>query len=421
MSRRTPTAGLPDVPAAQERTAPAASTLRLPHSAKRRRGRGWVATDTRSAGRLGRSPYTRVRSRQPLPRIVAAAVRFPERYERQADLAREYVRVSAGRHPITADGVARLFERTGVEGRHLVLPREAYAALGGFGERNALWLEHSLALGHAVVDEALARARLAASDLALFVSSTVTGVTVPSLEARIMAARGDFAPACRRLPLFGLGCVAGAAGIARVSEYLRANPTHAAILLCVELCSLTFQLSDASIANVVGSALFGDGAACVVMVGGAHRLARAGAGMAVVDTRSLFFPNTERVMGWDIVDSGFRIVLSGSVPALARGPFCAQARQFLADRGLAPGDLGHWWGHPGGPAVIDAIEAGLELPGGALDASRRTLARVGNLSSASVLVLVEETLHRGALPDAGHGLLYAMGPGFCAELVLLRW
>jgi alkylresorcinol/alkylpyrone synthase len=236
-----------------------------------------------------------------------------------------------------------------------------------------------------------------------------------------MAARGDFASGCRRLPLFGLGCVAGAAGIARASEYLRANPTHAALLLCVELCSLTFQLADTSIANVIGSALFGDGAACLVMVGAEHRLARTGAGMAVVDTRSLFFPGTERTMGWDIVDSGFRIVLSGSVPELARGPFSAETRQFLAEHGLTPGDLTHWFGHPGGPAVIDAIEDGLELSRGTLDASRRTLARVGNLSSASVLVLVEEALGRDPQPGAGDGLLYAMGPGFCAELVLLRW
>jgi alkylresorcinol/alkylpyrone synthase len=246
-------------------------------------------------------------------------------------------------------------------------------------------------------------------------------MAVPSIEARIMAARGDFGADCRRLPLFGLGCVAGAAGIARVSEYLRANPTHAAILLCVELCSLTFQLSDTSMANVIGSALFGDGAACVVMVGAEHRLAQTGAGMAVVDTRSVLFPDTERTMGWNIVDSGFRIILSGSVPELARGPFCTHTRQFLADHGLAPGDLRRWFGHPGGPAVIDAIEGGLDLSRGTLDASRRTLARVGNLSSASVLVLIEEALHRDTQPEAGDGLLYAMGPGFCAELVLLRW
>ncbi len=359
--------------------------------------------------------------RHDLPRIVAAAARFPTRYERQADLASWYRSVQDGRGELTPERVERLFTRTGVDGRHLVLPMDAYAGLGGFGERSALWLEHALALGHAAVEAALTRAQLPASEIGLFVSSSVTGIAAPSLEARIMAARGDFAPDCRRLPLFGLGCVAGAAGVARVSEYLRANPTHAALLLCVEICSLTFQSTDSSIANVIGSALFGDGAACVVMVGSKHRLAHAGAGLSVVDTRSVFFPDTERTMGWDIVDSGFRIILSGSVPELARGAFATQTRRFLAEHGLEPSDVGRWFGHPGGPAVIDAIEEGLSLPRGTLDASRRTLARVGNLSSASVLVLLEEALHRDAPPDAGDALLYAMGPGFCAELVLLQW
>jgi len=358
---------------------------------------------------------------QGLPRIIAAASRFPERYERQADLARWYQRVSGGGGEAPPECIERFFARTGVEGRHLVLPREAYASLGGFGERSALWLEHGLALGHAAVTGALARAQLDASEVSLFVSSSVTGIAAPSIEARIMAARGDFAPGCRRLPLFGLGCVAGAAGVARVSEYLRANPTHAALLLCVELCSLTFQLSDASIANVIGSALFGDGAACVVMVGADHRLAQSARGMAVVDTRSRFFAGTERTMGWDIVDNGFRIILSGSVPELARGAFSVEAREFLADHDLAPADLTHWFGHPGGPAVINAIEDGLDLSRGTLDASRRTLARVGNLSSVSVLLLLEEALQSEPQPGTGEGLLYAMGPGFCAELVLLRW
>lgn len=351
------------------------------------------------------------------PRLVAAHVAFPEHYERQHDVARAFTQIAAGRGDATSERIQRLFARTGVEGRHFVLPTAAYGDLGGFGERSALWLSHALALGNTAVDGALTHAGLRADEISLFVSSSVTGIAVPSLEARIMAARGDFAPTCRRLPLFGLGCVAGAAGVSRVADYLRANPDHAALLLCVELCSLTFQVSDTSIANIIGSALFGDGAACVVMVGANHRLARARTGMAIVDTRSVLFPDTERTMGWDIVDEGFRIVLSGSVPELAGGPFCDQARDFLATHGRTPHDLTHWFGHPGGPAVIDAIENGLTLPPGTLDASRRTLARLGNLSSVSVLVLLEETLRQ---PTAGEGLLYAMGPGFCAELVLLR-
>jgi alkylresorcinol/alkylpyrone synthase len=253
----------------------------------------------------------------------------------------------------------------------------------------------------------------------LFASNTITGITAPSLEARLMTSIGGFTSDCRRVPLFGLGCVGGAAGLARVSEYLRAFPRHAALLLCVELCSLTFQLSDTSIANIIASALFGDGAACVVLVGDEHPLAASGPSIA--DTRSALFEHTEHTMGWDIVDTGFRIVLSGSIPEIARGPFSHAVREFLAAHGLAPRDLSSYIAHPGGPAVVDAVEQGLGLEHGTLDASRRSLAAIGNLSSASVLVLLGDVLHGGAARRTGSSLLFAMGPGFCAELVLLRW
>jgi alkylresorcinol/alkylpyrone synthase len=353
-----------------------------------------------------------------MPRIVAVDASFPERYFTQADVAAEFLRVAAGRGEATPERVARLFDHVGVAGRHMVLPLAAYPELNGFAERSEIWLRHAMQLGSAAVEGALARAGLAPEDISLFASSTVTGIAVPSLESRLMAQLG-FAEDCRRVPLFGLGCVAGAAGIARVSDYLRAYPDHAAILLCVELCSLTFQLSDTSVANVIASALFGDAAACVVLVGDRHPLA--GSGPAIVDTRSVLFKDTERTMGWDIIDTGFQIVLSGSVPDLARGPFSGAVRQFLANHALTPGDLSGWIAHPGGPAVIDAIEQGLDLPLGTLDASRRCLCRVGNLSSASVLVLLGEAMQHTDTARRGPGMLFAMGPGFCAELILLEW
>jgi alkylresorcinol/alkylpyrone synthase len=232
--------------------------------------------------------------------------------------------------------------------------------------------------------------------------------------------RLGFDRACRRLPLFGLGCVAGASGIARASEYLRTRPRDLAVLLSVELCSLTFQLDDMSVANIVSSALFGDGAAAVVIAGDEHPLARDSHGPAIGDTQAHLFPDSERTMGWDIVDSGFRVVLSGAVPEMARGPFSALTRAFLAERALSPGDVKHWIGHPGGPAVINAIEESLELGRGVLDASRRCLCRVGNLSSASVLVMLTEALGE-TTRRRGPGLLFAMGPGFSAEIVELQW
>jgi alkylresorcinol/alkylpyrone synthase len=354
-----------------------------------------------------------------MPYVVAVEPCFPEHYFPQADIGREFLRVFSGRSEASVDKVQRLFTSVGVEGRHLSLPLEAYATLAGFNQRSALWLTHALALGRSAVTRALGRAGLDADSIGLFAFSTVTGVAVPSLEARLMNELG-FASQCRRLPLFGLGCVAGAAGVARVADYLRAYPRQAALLLCVELCSLTLQLSDPSVVNVIGSALFGDGAAAVVMLGDEHPLAQHGK-LRVLDTRSVFFPGTERTMGWDIRDTGFSLVLSGSVPELARGPFAAAVREFLAEQGQEPADMVRWVAHPGGPAVIDAVEQGLELAKGTLDATRRCLARVGNLSSVSVLILLHELLAEPPPQSGRHGLLFAMGPGFCAELVSIGW
>jgi len=220
--------------------------------------------------------------------------------------------------------------------------------------------------------------------------------------------------------VFGLGCAAGAAGIAHVSDVLAGRPRAAALLLCVELCSLTFQREDLSMTNLIATGLFGDGAACVLMVGDEHPLAR-GVAPRVEATRSLLFPNTEDVMGWEVIDAGFRVVLSKGVPQIARTELPGAVRNFLDEQRLRTRDVARWIAHPGGPAVIAAMEQGLELAPGTLDDSRESLARTGNLSSASVLVILKRALEAKAPSAGAPGLLLAMGPGFAAELVLLRW
>jgi alkylresorcinol/alkylpyrone synthase len=355
-----------------------------------------------------------------MPRIIATEVVFPKYYYSQADLTAAVLALAdAGSAQFDRDKVTRFFSSVGVSGRHLALPIENYARLGGFAARNAAWLDAALDLSAKSISRLLAKTGLEASEIQLLTSSTVTGIAVPSLDARIMNQLG-FSSECRRMPLFGLGCVAGAAGIARVSDYLRGQPTHAAILSCVELCSLTFQPGDISTTNVIASGLFGDGAASVLIVGDEHPLAQDGTAN-VSATRSVLFPNTERTMGWDVVDSGFQIVLSNNVPELARTALAASVRDFLKAHQLQVKDIARWIAHPGGPAVIDGMEAGLELARGSLDKSRDCLARIGNISSVSVLVILDETLKTAQPKSHEHGLLLAMGPGFCAELVLLQW
>ncbi len=221
----------------------------------------------------------------------------------------------------------------------------------------------------------------------------------------------------KRMPIFGLGCVAGTAGVARAADYVRAYPDQVAILLSVELCSLTLQRQDLSIPNLIASGLFGDGAAAAVIVG-AERQAD---GPQILDSRSIFYPDSEEVMGWDISESGFKIVLSAGVPEVVKRYLGRDVDAFLNDHGLNRSDISSWVSHPGGPKVLTAMQEALNLPDGALDVTWNSLRSVGNLSSTSVLMVLEDTM-RDHRPEPGSlGLMLAMGPGFCSELVLLRW
>jgi len=317
------------------------------------------------------------------------------------------------------DRLDRIHHSVGVTGRHLALPIEEYEGLEGFEAKNNAWIESALDLGEKVLCGLLDKAKMEPREVSQIIFTTVTWIGVPSIDARLIN-RIPFSPNLKRVPLFGLGCVAGAAGVARLADYLRGHVDEAGILLSIELCTLTIQPEDFSIANILSSGLFGDGAAAVLMVGDHH--ARAGRGLPmVVDNRSIFFPDTEQVMGWEVGESGLKIVLSAEVAQLAEAHLRLGVEAFLGEHGLSIGDIRHWIAHPGGPKVIQAIESGFGLGEHALDLSRESLVEVGNISSTSVLLILEETLSRFQPGPGTYGVLMAMGPGFCAEQVLLQW
>lgn len=352
------------------------------------------------------------------PSVAATATALPRNRYSQDDLVAlaQQILPDMDVEPRT---LARFFQRVGVEERFLALSAEAYRDLGGLESRNRAWLEVATELGERVVRDVLEEADLAPSGVGHLMSTTVTGLAVPTLEARLMN-RIPFSSGVKRMPAFGLGCVGGAAGVARLSDVLLGAPGDAAILVAVELCSLTFQREDVSTANVISMGLFGDGAAAVLLVGPEHPRARA-ARPRVLATRSVFFPDTERMMGWDVVDSGFKVVLSPEVPDIAREKLPKLVAAFLADHGLRQADISAWVTHPGGPAIMNAMADGLALPARELEPARRGLARVGNLSSASVLFLLDDFCRRHQPERGAYGLMLAMGPAFCAELVLLQW
>jgi alkylresorcinol/alkylpyrone synthase len=352
-------------------------------------------------------------------KIAAVGKALPPHYYDQETLLAALRERWADRY-YNLDRLERLHKNVLVGGRHLALPMEEYANLTTWGKANDAWIRVAQEVGGAAVLDALGRAGLSPADVDALIFVTVTGVATPSIDARLMNRLG-LPPRVKRMPIFGLGCVAGAAGIARAADYVRGFPDQVAVLLSVELCSLTLQPEDLSIPNLIASGLFGDGAAAVVVVGDQRGDDRPASGPRIVATRSVFYPDSERVMGWDISETGFKIVLSGDVPVVAREKLRPDVDAFLADQGLTRADITSWVCHPGGPKVLEAMQESLELPEGALDVTWRSLREVGNLSSTSVLLVLEETLEHHRPPPGSWGMLLAMGPGFCSELVLLRW
>jgi alkylresorcinol/alkylpyrone synthase len=351
-------------------------------------------------------------------KIAAVGKAFPPNYYDQETLLAALRERWADRN-FNTDRLERLHQNVLVGGRHLALPIDEYAGLTTWGKANDAWIRVAQEVGGAAVLEALERAGLSPADVDALIFVTVTGVATPSIDARLMNRLG-LPPRVKRMPVFGLGCVAGAAGIARAADYVKGFPDQVAVLLSVELCSLTLQPEDLSIPNLIASGLFGDGAAAVVVTG-ADRPAGETSGPRVVATRSVFYPDSERVMGWDISETGFKIILSGDVPVVAREKLRPDVDAFLADQGLTRADITSWVCHPGGPKVLEAMQESLELTPGALDVTWRSLREVGNLSSTSVLLVLEETLANHRPPPGSWGMLLAMGPGFCSELVLLQW
>ena len=349
---------------------------------------------------------------------------FPVNRYPQADFTRKVAELS-GLGPAQRPLLERLHGNAGVDTRHTVLPLPEYRGVWGIVPANDRYIEEATALGERALRGALAAAGLTGRDVDLLIVTSVTGVAVPSLDARLIPRLG-LRSDVKRLPIFGLGCVAGAAGLSRLHDYLLAWPRHTAALLAVELCSLTWPRTEVTTADLVASGLFGDGAAALVATGRADaaRGPAAPRGTAaaprVVATRSEVFPDSGDTLGWRLGVDGFRIILTAELAEVVERRLSSSVSGFLAEHGLTVDDIGSWVCHPGGPKVIDAIQQSLKLPDSAVRLSRRSLAEVGNLSSASVLHILEQTM--GSPPPAGSaGLMIGLGPGVSAELVLLRW
>lgn len=345
--------------------------------------------------------------------IHSVVTSFPKTYVSQKEIGAEIGNIWDDKRK----HVDQFHTSSQVTGRHLTCPLEDYKNLGDIGERSRIWLEMAVELQTANINNLLEKAGLHPEDISLLVSTTVTGLAIPTLEARLMN-KISFKPNTKRLPIFGLGCLGGVAGINRVHDYLLGHPKEAAILLATELCSLTFQFQDKSVANLVGTSLFADGAAAVLMVGSEHPKYSEGQ-FQILNGESFFYPETEKIMGWDIVPTGFQIVLSGDVPKIVVDKVKPNLETFLAGNKLTSSDINFMVSHPGGPKVLEKLS---EVSGKDPDDFKHSwssLREKGNMSSVSVLHVMEKTISDNRNKNE-LGLMLAMGPAFCSEMCLIK-
>jgi alkylresorcinol/alkylpyrone synthase len=352
----------------------------------------------------------------------------PHRYDQDVvtTWAREWLRDPAGPRAAGGDGPARssarllsAFASAGVRTRASVVPIEEVFHPGDFETQNAKYREAACRAGAEVAARALAAASLAPAEVGMLVSVSCTGFMIPAVDAYVANALG-LGPRLARLPITESGCAGGVVGLARAADYLAAHPDDTVLLLALELASLTFQRWDLSPANVVSTAIFGDGGAAAVLVGSRHPRARGGLAR-VLDADSVFFPGTTCMMGFELRNQGFQIVLDKGLAPFVRREIGPVVDGFLARRGLSRADVARFVLHPGGRRVIEAMAERLGLGPRDLAATEAVLSEHGNMSSVTVLFVLDEILRRSR-PGAGSlGLLGAFGPGFAAELALLEF
>ncbi|MGH7012774.1 MAG: type III polyketide synthase [Stellaceae bacterium] len=343
------------------------------------------------------------------PHLLALSTALPPYALRQAEIESRARGYFAGAAALDLDRLMPVFANAGIDARYSCVPLEWYDRPHGWAERNELYLDHAVRLLERASRACLATAGLAPRQIDAVVTVSTTGIATPSLDARLLNRLGLRADVTR-LPIFGLGCAGGVAGLARAADLARARPGANVLFLVVELCALCFRRGDSSKSNVVATALFGDGAAAGIVstAGDGPRLGAAG---------EHTWPDSLGVMGWDVMEDGLKAIFSRDIPALVRSQLRTAAETFLARHGLVLDAIDHVVCHPGGVKVLSAIEEAFVLGQGALDHARAVLRDCGNMSAATVLFVLERTLKAGA---RGRMLLSSLGPGFTAGFLVLE-
>lgn len=345
------------------------------------------------------------------PHIQAVATAVPP-YQVQQSEAREFAASFFRSAFKNLDRLLAVFGNTKIQARYLARPPAWYGQAHSFSETNALYEKIALELSVTAASQALARAGVLPSEVGQVVFVSTTGIATPSLDARLIQRLG-LSPHTVRLPLWGLGCAGGVSGLARAATLAQATPGRPVLLVAVELCTLTFQYNDRSKSNLIATSLFGAGAAAAV-------LGLDGGGPEILGSHSMLFPDSEDVMGWDLVETGLKVRFSRDIPAIVRQHLPQLMAKACEEWGVAFESLRHYVAHPGGAKVLAAYAESLGLSESHLTCAYQVLKQYGNMSSATVLFVLERFLQITP-PSGDYGVMLALGPGFSAEQLLFRW
>jgi alkylresorcinol/alkylpyrone synthase len=342
--------------------------------------------------------------------IASLATALPPHVVTQQEAVEVARRVYAGREDLLR--LLKVFSNSGVEQRHTAFPREYYLQGKGFEERNRDYIDQAVALAEQAALAALDRAGLRARQIDHLLLVTTTGLATPSVDA-LLASRLGLRSDARRWPLFGLGCAGGAGALLRASDIVRSTPAQKALVVSVELCGQVFSSLANTPTDVVGAALFGDGAAAAVVADGG--------GPRILAGRTHLYVGTVHLMGWAFTSDGMRLRLSKEVTDFVREKLRPEVETFLRDSSVTLDRIAHWILHPGGRRIIETYQSVFGLTDKDLRWTRGSLARVGNLSSASILFILADVMASGKAHPGDRGLMCALGPGFASELLLLGW
>lgn len=339
----------------------------------------------------------------------------------------DFTREIFGKSFSNIERLLKAFKNGQVENRYFTNNLDWFKEEHTFAERNDLFIEQAVEFGIEAVknclkNETFLKREVAANEIDAFFYISSTGIATPTIEARIMNIL-PFKQHVKRVPIWGLGCAGGASGLSRAFEYCKAYPEAKVLVLSVELCSLTFQKNDASKSNIIGTSLFADGVSCALVCGDqvlVDDYSNRNHHFTILATQSTLMADSIDVMGWDLRDKGLFVIFSKDIPTIVKSWFKPNVDTFLEQHHVKLTDIDHFVAHPGGKKVVDAYQESLGFDERMTDISMGVLKDFGNMSSATILYVLERIMEQGG-KSGEYGLAAALGPGFSSELLLMRW